>query len=118
MFVKGKSGNPGGRPKGWQDVQAAARAHTPAAIKTLVDALTDEKLCVQAATALLDRGWGRPTQHVDVTRRTVDDIPEEVVDAAIEALDAASRSETARGDAATAGRAGGEEPPVSIPSVH
>ena len=64
MFEKGKSGNPGGRPKGYQEMQAAARKHTPAALKALFDALGDEKLKVSAATALLDRGWGRPAQAV------------------------------------------------------
>ena len=62
MFAKGKSGNPGGRPKGYQEMQAAARKHTAAALATLVAALSDEKLCVSAATALLDRGWGKPAQ--------------------------------------------------------
>ncbi len=31
---------------------------------TLAAALDDPKLCVQAAQALLDRGWGKPAQVV------------------------------------------------------
>lgn len=62
MFEKGKSGNPGGRPKGYAEFQAAARKHTKEALATLVEALGDEKLCVQAAQAILDRGWGKPAQ--------------------------------------------------------
>jgi hypothetical protein len=45
-------------------VQALAREHTAAAIQTLVDCLRDPRLRVQAATALLDRAWGKPLQPV------------------------------------------------------
>lgn len=61
-WVKGVSGNPGGRPKGYAAMQAAARSHTAAAIKALVASLKDERNRVAAATALLDRGWGKPAQ--------------------------------------------------------
>jgi hypothetical protein len=43
-------------------MRAAAREHTAAALKALVDALSDNKLKVAAAKALLDRGWGKPAQ--------------------------------------------------------
>jgi hypothetical protein len=61
-WPKGYSPNPSGRPKAALDVQALARQHTAAAIQTLVEALTDPRLKVQAAEALLNRGWGRPVQ--------------------------------------------------------
>ena len=66
-FVRGKSGNPGGRPKAALDVQALARQHTPAAIAALVAALKNERERVPAAQALLDRAWGKPLQPTDVT---------------------------------------------------
>jgi hypothetical protein len=44
------------------DVQELARARTAEAIAALVEALADPKHKVAAAVALLDRGWGRPTQ--------------------------------------------------------
>lgn len=61
--MPGKSGNPGGRPKG---IEALARAHTPAAIERLVRALDDDdsRVAVTAAGMLLDRGWGKPAQTV------------------------------------------------------
>jgi hypothetical protein len=61
---KGYCPNPGGRPKAALDVQALAREHTTAAIRTLVEALRDPKLKVAAAQALLDRGWGKPTVQI------------------------------------------------------
>ena len=54
------SGNPGGRPKGYADFRAKCREHTDASIATLVAALGDERLCVQAAQTLLSYGWGKP----------------------------------------------------------
>ena len=65
-FKKGQSGNPGGRPKADVAVQDEARKHTVQAIKTLVACLNAkaENTRVAAATALLDRAWGKPTQTV------------------------------------------------------
>ena len=64
-FKPGTSGNPGGRPKGAAELEALSRQHAPAAIRALVKALDDERLCVQAAAALLDRGFGRPAQTLN-----------------------------------------------------
>ena len=61
------SGNPGGRPKGDATVKELARAHTVEAIETLVAMLQaeSERTRVAAAEALLSRGWGTPTAHVE-----------------------------------------------------
>lgn len=68
-FEKGRSGNPGGRPKVVGEIRDLARAHTVAAIQTLVEIHEDKSAPpaarAHAANALLDRGWGRATQPVE-----------------------------------------------------
>jgi hypothetical protein len=68
-FLPGQSGNPGGRPKEIGQVRDLARQHTTLAVKTLVHVMqhgTKDAARVAAAQALLDRGWGRPQQTMDV----------------------------------------------------
>jgi hypothetical protein len=63
-FQPGQSGNPAGRRREDGSLREMARAHTEEAIRTLVEALKNERNCVAAATALLDRGWGKPVQAI------------------------------------------------------
>jgi hypothetical protein len=83
-FKPGQSGNPGGRPKGWAEVNALARQHTAAAIEALVKSLDDRRTRVQAAQALLDRGWGKPMQAVELA--TPDVVMAHQFDEALERL--------------------------------
>jgi hypothetical protein len=67
-FQKGQSGNPGGRPKVVAEVRELAREHTNEAVQTLVSIMTNQNAApaarVSAANALLDRGYGKPPQHI------------------------------------------------------
>ena len=67
-FQKGRSGNPGGRPKEVGEVRDLARQYTPAAIAALEGIMNETtapaSARVAAAEALLNRAWGRPTQPV------------------------------------------------------
>jgi len=66
-FVKGKSGNPGGRPKENDEVKRLARKHSKAAIARLKFWMESDnpKASVSAAQALLDRGHGKPAQAIE-----------------------------------------------------
>lgn len=71
-FRPGQSGNPRGRPKvtlaDGRSLSDLAKEHTETALTALISVLKDKRASasarVQAATALLDRGWGRPHQAV------------------------------------------------------
>lgn len=71
-FVKGQSGNPSGRAKtllpDGRSLTDLAKEHTVEAVQCLLDTIRDKSVKVStrvhAATAILDRGWGRPHQTV------------------------------------------------------
>ena len=73
-FERGRSGNPGGRPKGHGEIRDLARQHTELALGTLAEIAAhgeNESARVSAANALLDRGWGKPAVPV-----VASDVPE------------------------------------------
>lgn len=70
QFKPGTVANPGGRPKMAKTVRALAREYTEDSIRTLGEIMRDTESAgpsrVAAATALLDRGWGKPLQQVEI----------------------------------------------------
>ena len=90
-FEKGKSGNPGGRPK-VVGVQALARG-TPRAVETLRGIMENIKAPpaarIAAAIAILDRGFGRPhqTSEIVTVQKPVSEMSDEELIARIREFD-------------------------------
>lgn len=70
-FKKGQSGNPGGRPKMPEDLKKAMQSMAAEALDVLKASLRsdDERMRLEAVKILFDRGYGKPTQAVDLTTR-------------------------------------------------
>ena len=69
-FPKGASPNPGGRPRGFEDIAQRARDLCPLAIERLGEILRDPKskdmAVIRAAELLLERGYGKaPAFHTN-----------------------------------------------------
>jgi hypothetical protein len=86
-FKKGNSGNPGGRPRALASVMHEARRHTFEALRVLLKLMRtaeSESVRLNAAEAILSRGWGRPVQALQVdgrflTKKLTDLTPDEIV---------------------------------------
>lgn len=84
-FAPGVSGNPSGRPRNPHRVRDMARAYTEQAVMALVEALEATKIVglaaveipdhgtrINAACALLDRGYGKPSSAEVMAREDED----------------------------------------------
>ena len=81
-FRKGQSGNPGGRAKISIEISAAARL-----VKWMRSG--NPHASVAACNALLDRGWGKPRQEIEVTRKALRDMTDDELIADIQRTKAA-----------------------------
>ena len=80
-FLKGHSGNAGGRPKDEHNIAALARSYSTEAIETLVGLMRnarDDRVRGTAAQALLDRGFGKPKVEIQNTNADFRDALEQV----------------------------------------
>jgi hypothetical protein len=68
-WVKGVSGNPGGRPKLEVSIRELAQQHGMEALETLVQVMRTGKPGERliAANAILDRAYGKPSQSIEMS---------------------------------------------------
>lgn len=92
----GQSGNPGGRPKVVGEIRDLARDHTRTAFATLLTVCRNKEAPpaarVAAAAHILDRGYGKPTQHVSATVRNLNQMTDDELFAYLEGSDEADGS--------------------------
>ena len=82
-FKKGLSGNPGGRPKVLGELQQIARLHAPDAIAELARLslkAKSETARIAAIRELLDRGYGRARQSMEIGTAPGLDVIQELLD--------------------------------------
>lgn len=97
QWKPGQSGNPGGRPAVVREVRDLARENTLKAFGTLLKACDAEDAPwaarVAAAAHILDRGYGKPTQHVSQTVRHIKQMTDDELIAYLSGADEADCGE-------------------------
>jgi hypothetical protein len=80
-FLKGYSGNSGGRPRDEHNIAELARSYSTEAIETLVELMRgarDDRVRGTAAQALLDRGFDKPKVEIQNTNADFNEAIEQV----------------------------------------
>ena len=106
-FQAGKSGNPNGRSKALRSVEELAKTLTADAMSTLAEVCRDVAAPaasrVTAAVAILDRGWGKPRQELQVTMDAHDLSDEALLAIVAKGQDDMAAEEEAAAEAGAAG---------------
>jgi len=80
-FKPGQSGNPSGRPKQDVGLIAYCRATSQEMANILCDIARDTNASpsarVSAATSIIERGWGKPTQPINPGKVNLDQMTDE-----------------------------------------
>jgi hypothetical protein len=89
-FVKGRSGNPSGRPKALAEIVSLCRQHSVEAVRRIVELIgsDDERVSLAACQYLLDRGYGKPKESVVLEEKSVPGHEDPRLRAIIDALPA------------------------------
>ncbi len=73
-FAPGMSANPGGRPKGIEEVRSLLQPHIGKYVKSILADMDSPDATTRAAARKEygDRAWGKPVQSVESNVRTLD----------------------------------------------
>lgn len=117
-----RGGREAGTPnKATKEVKELAKQYTAEAVNALVKVMRDPNAphvaVVKASEAILDRGHGRPTQHIEAKIGPMDGLTDDELERAIAAL-GAKLGIGPTGDAGRAGEAPGGEPPEGLSTLH
>lgn len=87
-WKKGQSGNPSGRPKSLREVTELARENSARAIERLVELMDDEdgRVALAAANSILDRGYGKPKQSIEIEEKSPGEMSDQEIRAAVAEL--------------------------------
>lgn len=78
-FKKGQSGNPGGRPSVVRHIRELAQSHGEEAFRRVLELMRseDERVALTASQEVLNRAYGKPTQHIETKRTQVTELPDD-----------------------------------------
>lgn len=114
-WEKGKSANPGGRPKAIKELQELAREHTREAVNRLLQLMRQGKDLPTArasAALILERGWGKPVSSVEHTGKDGGPIETQITDSEAARLIAFTLSKATQEKVST--RTSTSQPAVAI----